>query len=150
MGEVVSGNGYNKKGWQVTFNKETCSLCEMCVNHCSNHALIAHRHDGKLEILFDSKLCDGCLGQTYCQEHCPEEAVTISRVSLEELPASPVSLIEGRMANCETCGKEFMPERKLATLLDQKKIEPKSVQHQCPHCRREQLMDSCLKITKQI
>jgi Pyruvate/2-oxoacid:ferredoxin oxidoreductase delta subunit len=145
----VSGNGYTKNGWRVTFDTDACSLCEICVNHCSNHALIARRKDTELTILFDHRQCDGCLGQAFCQEHCPEDAVTVSRAPLDELPDEPVSLITGELAKCEKCGNPFMPERKLATLLDQKKITPKPVQRICPNCRRGQLMDSYLNILDQ-
>jgi ferredoxin len=145
----VSGKEYTKKGWWVEFDTEACSLCEICVHKCSNHALIAHRKDTKLEILFDPSVCDGCLGQTFCQEHCPENAVTVSRVPVEELPEEPISLVVGEMATCEGCGTQFMPERKLGTLLGKGKIAPKSVQKFCPACRRNQLMDSYLKITGQ-
>ncbi len=146
----MSEEGHTEKGWRVEFDTEACSLCEMCVNKCSPHALIARRQGTTLEILFDHKNCDGCLGQTFCQELCPENAVTVSRVPLEELPEEPVCLVEGEMSTCEGCGNQFMPERKLETLLDQKKITPKEVQKLCPACRRSQLMDSYLKITGQV
>jgi ferredoxin len=122
----------------------------MCVNRCPNDALFIQRVDTTEDILFDHRLCDGCRGETYCQVHCPEEAVTVSRVPLEELPGMPVSLISGEMAACQDCSSLFMPERKLATLLEQHKIAPKSAQHYCPPCRRNHLLDSYLKITGQI
>lgn len=145
----MSEKEYIEKGWRVEFDTKACSLCEMCVNKCSTHALIARRQGTTLEILFDHETCDGCLGQTFCQELCPEKAVTVSRVPLEELPHKPVLLINGEMSTCEGCGNLFMPEKKLETLLDQKKITPKEVQKRCPACRRNQLLDSYLKITGQ-
>jgi ferredoxin len=149
-GDNVSEKGYTEKGWRVEFDTDACSLCEMCVHKCSPHALIARREGTTLEILFDHKVCDGCQGQTFCQELCPENAVTVSRVSVQELPQEPVSLVKGEMSTCEGCGNLFMPERKLETLLDQKKITPKDVQKRCPACRRDNLLDSYLKITGQV
>jgi NAD-dependent dihydropyrimidine dehydrogenase PreA subunit len=145
----VSENITTKKDWRVEIDPETCSLCEMCVNRCSNNALIVRREGGKLEIFYDHQLCDGCLGQTFCQSHCPENAVKVSRVPVEELPGAIVSLVSGELATCKSCGNEFMPERKLNTLLQKKKIEPKDIQKLCPACRREKLMDSYLDITGQ-
>jgi ferredoxin len=102
-----------------------------------------------IEILVDHTKCDGCSGHALCKEKCPEDAVTVSRMPMHEVPVEPVSLITGEMAICEKCGNQFMPERKLATLLDQKKITPKAVQHICPDCRRGQLMDSYLNVLDQ-
>jgi ferredoxin len=146
----VSEKGYTEKGWQVEFDTEACSLCEMCVHKCSNNALIARRQGTTLAILFDPMTCDGCLGQTFCQELCPEKAVTVSRVPLEELPEHPIPLIEGEISTCEGCGNPFMPERKLKTLLGQKKITPKKVQKSCPACRRKGLLDGYLNATGQV
>jgi ferredoxin len=140
---------YTKKGWRVEFDTGACTLCEICVNRCATHALSLRREDSKLEIFFDHNLCNGCLGQTLCQTDCPEDAVTVTRAPLEELPEGPISLVVGDMATCKECGNQFTPERKLATLLDQKKITPKSVQNYCPACRRSHLMDSYLNITGQ-
>jgi ferredoxin len=145
----VSEKEHTEKGWRVEFDTEACSLCEMCVHKCSNNALLARRQGSMLEILFDPMTCDGCLGQTFCQELCPEKAVTVSRVPLEELPEHPISLIEGEMSTCEGCGNLFMPEKKLKTLLGQKKITPKDFQKLCPACRRNQLLESFSKATGQ-
>ncbi len=145
MSETASTN--RKKAWRVEFNTETCSICEMCVHRCPNHALFILRADSTEEILFDYRLCNGCRGEMYCQTHCPEKAVTVSRVPRQELPDKPVSLISGKMAACQDCGSQFMPERKLAALLEQRKITPKSVQSYCPSCRRSHLFDSYLRIT---
>jgi ferredoxin len=135
--------------WRIEFNTETCSLCEMCVNRCPTKALFVRRADNKLEILFDSRLCNSCQGEMYCEFHCPENAVTVTQVTEDELPSEPTVLIAGEMAICQDCGNPFMPERKLATLLNKEKITPKSVQNYCPDCRRNHLMDSYLNITDQ-
>lgn len=145
----MSEKGYTEKGWRVEFDTQACSLCEMCVHKCSNNALIARRQGPTLEILFDPMTCDGCLGQAFCQELCPEKAVTVSRVPLEELPQHPIPLIEGKMSTCDGCEELFMPERKLETLLEQKKITPKVFQRLCPACRRKGLLDHYLKATGQ-
>ncbi len=146
----MSEKGCTEKGWRVEFDTEACSLCEMCVHKCSNHALIARRQGTTLAILFDHRICDGCLGQTFCQELCPEKAVTVSRVPIEELPEEPICLVEGEMSTCEGCGSLFMPMRKLETLLSQKKITPKEFQKRCPACRRNRLLESYSKATGQI
>lgn len=135
------------KTWRVEFDTEACSLCEMCVNRCPTGALLVRSAGEKLEILFDSRLCDSCRGEMYCEFHCPEKAVTVTRITEDELPAQPVVLIAGEMATCQDCGNQFMPERKLATLLEQEKITPKSVQKYCPACRRNHLLDSFLDAT---
>ncbi len=145
--DIVNQQLYTEKGWRVEFDTEACSLCEICVKRCSTHALSTRHEDSKLEIFFDHNLCDGCRGQTLCQTDCPEDAVTVTRFSLERLPGRPVSLVTGEMATCEDCGSQFMPERKLATLLEQEKITPKPVQKYCPACRRNHLMDSYLRLT---
>ncbi len=144
---TVSTN--RKKAWRVEFNTETCSICEMCVHRCPNDALFILRVDSTEEILFDYRLCTGCRGEVYCQTHCPEDSVTVSRVPLQGLSDKPVSLISGQMAACQDCGSYFMPVRKLATLLDQQKITPLSAHQYCPSCRRNHLFDSYLKITSE-
>jgi NAD-dependent dihydropyrimidine dehydrogenase PreA subunit len=135
--------------WRVEFDTEACSLCEMCVNRCPTGSLFVRSAGEKLEILFDSRLCHSCRGEMYCEFHCPENAVTVSQITEEELPAEPVVLISGQMATCQDCGNPFMPERKLSTLLEQEKITPKSVQNCCPDCRRNHLLDSYLDATGQ-
>ena len=139
-----------KEAWRVEFNTDTCSLCEMCVNRCPTQALFLRRTDRKVEILFDSGLCNGCGGEIYCEIHCPEAAVTATRIPVEGLPSEPVLLIAGEMAICLDCGRPYMPERKLAALLEQGKITPKPVQKFCPACRRDRLIDSYLSITDRI
>lgn len=143
----MNENRWTGNAWRVEIDTEICSLCEMCVSRCSNHALIARRDGSTVEILFDYRLCDACLGQTFCQEHCPENAVTVTRLPAKELPDEPIRLIADRLATCRQCGSFFMPERKLATLLHQKKITPKEAQKYCPACRRENLLDGYLKMT---
>jgi len=122
----------------------------MCVHRCPTQALAIRRKGNQEEILFDYGLCNGCSGDTYCQEHCPEKAVTVSPIPAEEAPSEPVVLIAGEMATCQDCGTAFSPERKLATLLEQKKISPKSVQQYCPECRCKHLLDASMSITGQI
>jgi ferredoxin len=143
------GNSKTKKTWRVEFDRDACSLCEMCVNRCPTQALFVRQQGENLEILFDLRLCDGCRGEMYCEFHCPEKAVKITRISSQELPADPVILIDGEMSTCQECGSRFMPERKLATLLDQEKITPKSVQKYCPACRRQNLIENYLDINGQ-
>jgi ferredoxin len=145
----VSNSG-TKSGWRVDFNTETCSMCEMCVNRCPTHALFIRRQGNVEDILFDAALCDSCSGDMYCQAHCPEKAVTVSLVPAAALPAHPLVLITGEMTACGDCGKLFVPERKLQTLLEQEKISSKSVQSYCPTCRREHLLDSYLILTGQM
>ena len=89
------------KLWKVEFNTETCSLCEMCVHRCPTQALTIRRKGSQEEILFDYGLCNGCAGDTYCQEHCPERAVTVSRIPADEAPPEPVVLITGQLATCQ-------------------------------------------------
>ena len=101
-------------------------------------------------ILFATNLCNGCHGEVTCQTLCPESAVTVSRVPAEEAQADSVVLISGEMATCKDCEKFFIPERKLATLLAQKKITAKDVQKYCPNCRRIHLLDSYLTATGQV
>lgn len=139
----------SKKTWRAEFNTETCSLCEMCVNRCPTQALYVQKSGDKLAFLFDHRLCDACRGKMYCEFHCPEKAVTVTRVPAKDLPAEPVILISGEMATCKDCGNQFMPERKLAALLEQEKITPKSVQSFCPECRRKHILNSYLDNTDQ-
>lgn len=130
--------------WRIQFNQETCSICEICVKHCPTQALTLARGEAMVEIRFDSGACDGCNGGFYCKRDCPEDAVIVSRVPADTLPPQPELLIRGQLARCQGCGTTFMPERKLETLLKQRKITQKSVQLYCPACRRERLMDRYL------
>ena len=150
MNAAGNGNGKVKTVWQVQIDTGTCSLCEMCVNRCPSHALFIQRQGTTEEILFNYRLCDGCLGEMFCEGHCPEKSVKVTRIPVQDLSDEPVSLVVGEMSTCQDCGVLFMPERKLATLLEKQKITPKSVQHYCPNCRRNHLVDSCLTITGQI
>lgn len=139
-----------KSAWRVEINTETCSLCEMCVSRCPSHALYLRRTGNTEEILFNYRLCDSCLGEVFCEAHCPEKSVKVTRIPVQDLSDEPVSLAVGELATCRDCGTLFVPERKLAALLEKQKITPKSVQNYCPACRREHLLDSYLTITGQI
>ena len=50
----------------------------------------------------------------------------------------------------EPFARRSTPERKLETLLDQKKTTPKAVQKFCPACRRNRLLESYSKATGQV
>jgi len=132
--------------WKVEFTS-ACSLCEMCVNRCPRGALSARRRDALAEILFDHRLCDGCGGDAYCDAHCPEKAVVVSRMAREGAPAAPVVLIQGEVMSCPSCGALFVPERKLETVLGKQQVRPKPVQRDCPACRRAHLLDHLLSAT---
>ncbi len=136
--------------WRVEFNTEACSICEVCAHICSTHALFIRKR-GKIEqILFDSRLCDGCGGDLLCQEKCPEKAATVTAVPAKTIPGKPVVLIEGEMAVCRRCGAMFGTVRWLDAVMRKAKIDPKALSDICPTCRRRQLFDACLEKTGEI
>ncbi len=122
-------------------------MCEVCVRSCPTHALLVRKQGNTSQILFDSRLCDGCQGKPLCQEKCPEKAATVIKVPSEALNDGPVVLIDGELAVCRRCGTVFGAVRWLDVVTRKTKIDPKALSDICPACRRRQLLDAYFELT---
>ena len=92
--------------------KESCTLCNACINSCRTEAIIKKKNN---KIEFIHALCIGC---GLCAEICPENAIEIEKtLDLNEIGKK--TLFEDEMIVCPRCKKPHMSKRayeKLKTL----------------------------------
>jgi len=139
----MSNSEKNDKFWSVKIDPETCSICEVCAKHCPTGALKNIKEGDVLSIFFQSSLCNGCGGQSNCEELCPEKSIKLVRV--EELPEQdvPVLLIKDTMIRCAYCDEFFTTRHKLDAVSKKGIKDPEDVY--CPLCRRQNMVVSLIR-----
>lgn len=141
---LTAQNLNTKTYWIVKVDKNKCSICEVCANRCPPNAISIKKIGDFEELLFDWKLCDGCNGNPYCQEHCPEKAIRITKKHTISKSGPIISLVKGEVLKCQNCGSSFVPEKKLKVLLLKPDIKKKEVHILCPNCRRKRIIKNLL------
>jgi len=107
--------------------KDSCTLCNACVDSCPHHALAIQTG----ELTFYTEECTGC---GYCEEICPERSITLSEMAGPIKP-SPAVVYRDEMIKCSSCGTPYASAKMLAkvsTLLQTDKMP-----RLCPACKEK-------------
>jgi Pyruvate/2-oxoacid:ferredoxin oxidoreductase delta subunit len=123
--------------WQVEFDAEECSLCEVCARWCPTGAIRSDATEGTLAILFNPELCDGC---GICLARCPEDIMSLVRIELSPGVDKEQVLAKGEMLQCSVCGAQFAPQSKLEAATRRRGDDTELIREQCPLCRRTQMV----------
>jgi len=123
--------------WQVEFDAEKCSLCEVCGRCCPTGALRNEVTEETLAILFNPELCDGC---GVCVSRCPEDIMSLVRIEASSGVETEQVLAKGEMLQCLQCGARFAPQSKLEAASHRRGDDFKLISEECPLCRRTQMV----------
>jgi ferredoxin len=121
----------------ITCEREKCTLCGACANHCKVNALRILRQENTL---FHTPIA--CLNCGACVEICPEQALTLeSGLRLDPLFFSEQMLAKGEGLRCSECGKIFTSlkrsQRASQKLQEVRGADPirEELLKLCPECR---------------
>jgi ferredoxin len=128
-----------ENGWTIEFDREKCSLCEVCARHCPTGAIRLERKGDTFALYFKQHACNGCAGKTSCEAICPEEAIKVSKLTKPAGRRKEVLLIQSKLRRCSRCNEYFSPDIKLASL-GKKGLHHDVEKSLCPLCRRKKLV----------
>lgn len=128
------------KIWTVKLDIEACSLCEVCVRHCTAGAMRTETVGSVISLFHNPERCDGCAGAPRCQEVCPEDAIEVVGAEEVDEGAADRPLLQGPLQLCSNCGELFAPSRKITTASSKGAENAERFRDHCPLCRRSDLV----------
>ncbi|MCP4606985.1 MAG: hypothetical protein GY847_41815 [Proteobacteria bacterium] len=128
------------ENWTVEHDKTKCALCVVCARNCPTAALRRDEEGDNLALYFNVGLCDGCNGESLCEQNCPESAIRLSKDDSPPSTSDYVLLSQSKMTQCDYCDEYFAPVRRL-DVISQKGVSGHEVERSfCPLCRRTNLV----------
>lgn len=146
--EKVDGKPIPREGFgMIAVNEDKCVSCGSCALLCETYAITTKETKKHRKMFYAHHLCTGCEA---CVRACPTEAITVKKeIHLKPFLTKENNQFAGnQFVACSKCGAIYATVDILEEIKDEFELIDSKIVSLCPVCRREQVGEDYVNLSK--